>query len=64
MQTSRRRDAIYVYLTKVFGLVRKYRIRGQLNELICRAQQKLRVTKTDGSGAVRCDNSRDHQPKY
>ena len=48
VQTSRRRDAIYGYLTTVFVLVRKYRARGQLNELICHAQQKLRVTTTDG----------------
>ena len=47
VQKNCRRDAIYVYLSWVFSLVRKYRRRGKLNQLICRAQKRAGIDKND-----------------
>jgi hypothetical protein len=54
-QKSRERDAIYRYLTRVFKLVRNYRIRGRLNKLIRQAQRLAGLAKnkrTDAYTAV------------
>jgi hypothetical protein len=40
-RTTRRRDAIYPYLKRVYCLIQKYRTAEQLDRLVCKAQKRF-----------------------